>query len=1231
MREVRNGFNALAPELLNENEQIYTEALDYAFGNNDIKNIAITGIYGAGKTTVWKRYVKHKKLENYITVSLGKYEDDINDGVSNENEQNIKDESRIERQLINQMLSQIKSEKILLSKYKFNKNFSHKDIIFRLVLTVCFISSILAWLLRESIYELLKNSIKDFSSDKLLYVCGPLFLLPMVIFLYVFYRENRVKISRINLQGAEAEFKDGNDDETVLDRDIKEIVYLLSSSGVEFVIFEDLDRYDSINIFTKLRELNFLLNSYVKTNGDGRIIRFVYMLKDGLFFSKSRTKFFDFILPIVPVVDSKTSEDKLITLLKNVDNAPDKNIVSKISLYIDDMRLLKNIVNEYIVYSKVIPIGKIDLDKNKLFSLVTLKNLFPNEFDLLQEDKGYIRTVFDNIEATRPEIVSNLNLQIQKLQERIVFLNDRIESNKFEAMALLLPANVCLDNQDGKTWAEKLKEWSGNKDKLEYIRYNQLNSYNYEDFVEKYITTTEHNKSIITEIGEEKKVTLDILNSDIQMIKNKIKKIEIFSIKELLSYMNVEQREKVFLENKNTLTKSHYFSIIRFLIVEGLIDETYWYYKGNFNVDMSETLKRNDRIYMKGLLEGKKIDVFLDVETPAEIIERLSIYDFRRFNIFNKNILKNCLDRGLKDHVIAITDSAKINNCYKSLVEIAEGFEPSVVEKYVDILLDRNVEYIEEIILECLNVSDVKFIQRILVSIVINNRITPDKLEKFHCYMKQNSDMISLIPKDKFDIFIHNIQLSNFIFENIAKSEIDIDTERIKKIEQIKAYKLNIDNLVYVVEKILEKNINYGYLISEVCKSEILKSTKEYIDNNFEDFINEYIDNTKDDVTYTNDEDILVQILLSDIDQKKKLDYIIHNETIIRNICAYEEFSELDPNSKEDCEIFMNLFSTDKIEFNVDNINTYLEAYWNFMDEADKLFVDYIYRNIDNENIDDIFRNNKKICNSLITSPFIEDRLFDLILNYADRKIINARKALSKERISKLIKKDLLEITDHNIEVLIDNSYYEELVLLVNSKDQNIENDVITKLISDKITVELVYMLINSNISTSNAIKLTNYIGDVILLKNIDLNKTDIIKNIINNGLSEDNIKFICENFDTFKLKDDFIECLEFNGKLEEMNNVYLNDIVMSYILEYKNITADIKISLIIIKIRNNIDACELKKYISYVTEISNIASLWDNKLPSLDNVYQEKIGQALIENKYAKKRKDGKLMVIKS
>ena len=78
MDKEKNKFNALTPEVLTENKQIYTEALDYAFGNSDIKNIAITGIYGAGKSTVWNTYVHQKGLSNVITVSLGKYKNNIN-------------------------------------------------------------------------------------------------------------------------------------------------------------------------------------------------------------------------------------------------------------------------------------------------------------------------------------------------------------------------------------------------------------------------------------------------------------------------------------------------------------------------------------------------------------------------------------------------------------------------------------------------------------------------------------------------------------------------------------------------------------------------------------------------------------------------------------------------------------------------------------------------------------------------------------------------------------------------------------------------------------------------------------------------------------------------------------------------------------------------------------------------------------------------------------------------
>lgn len=106
--------------ILENIEQVYTEALDYAFDNKDIKNIAITGIYGAGKSTVWKSYASKKKIENIITVSLGKYED--NTKKSGDQSKDEKYSNRIERQLINQMLSQIEIKKIPLSKFNFKRN-----------------------------------------------------------------------------------------------------------------------------------------------------------------------------------------------------------------------------------------------------------------------------------------------------------------------------------------------------------------------------------------------------------------------------------------------------------------------------------------------------------------------------------------------------------------------------------------------------------------------------------------------------------------------------------------------------------------------------------------------------------------------------------------------------------------------------------------------------------------------------------------------------------------------------------------------------------------------------------------------------------------------------------------------------------------------------------------------------------------------------------------------------
>ena len=72
-------------------------------------------------------------------------------------------------------------------------------------------------------------------------------------------------------------------------------------------------------------------------------IKFLYLLKDDIFILKDRIKFFDFIIPIIPVMDSSNSYDKILELFdKEYRKELNKYFLQDISLYIDDMGLLKN-------------------------------------------------------------------------------------------------------------------------------------------------------------------------------------------------------------------------------------------------------------------------------------------------------------------------------------------------------------------------------------------------------------------------------------------------------------------------------------------------------------------------------------------------------------------------------------------------------------------------------------------------------------------------------------------------------------------------------------------------------------------------------------------------------------------------------------------------------------------------------------------------------------------------
>lgn len=1235
MGKEKNKFNALTPEVLTENKQIYTEALDYAFGNSDIKNIAITGVYGAGKSTVWNTYVHKKGLSNVITVSLGKYKNNINDDdrlkevsmtklatsetdgakdkLRNENQRtaNIDNDNRVERQIINQILSQIESKKIPLSKYGFKSNKSIQNICLQSLAFLSIICSILLWITRDTFSPFVNELHKNFDGKSLIFLCSLLLFVPLFYYLYIFYRGNKFRISKITFKGAEANVNDDKSDESVLDRDIKELVYLLKSSGTKIVVFEDLDRYNNTSIYTKLRELNFLLNHYVKISGDKKPVRFIYMLKDSLFFSKNRTKFFDFILPIVPIVDSNTSENELIELFKAVENAPNRSVLTDISLYVDDMRLLKNIVNEYIVYSKIIPLGQIDLESNKLFALITLKNIFPNEFDLLQEDKGFVRTVFDKLEANKKKVVNNLNQKLIKIDDNLEFIRDRVANDKFKAMALMIQSDVGHYYQETRTWAEYLKEWSKKPDEQAYINYSgSSSSFSYNEFINRFILNTDEKKVFVEHFPENFSLEVNKLNSDREKIKKQIKDIDIYSYKEIISKLTAEQRDELFSIAGFDILESHYFPLIRFLIVDGLLDETYWYYKGNFNVDTSNILKRNDTIYMKGLKEGKSLDIFLDVETPNEIIKRLKLSDFNRFNILNKKVLKSCLEQNRTENVVAIADSVDANASYKDLLKILDEFGLDMVKSYSNILLENNVDRLVNT-LGCCEDENIETFKNILISVATSKTIALDKMVLFKEYIEQNENIISLIPEEQFDVFIDNIRSADIKFEDVSES--NCDKARLVAVEQIQAYKLNVGNLIFITEAILEKTISYGSLLNEIYKSLQLLSSKEYIEDKFSSIVSNYIDENKSEKNYANNEEILLKILNSDISDEHKFEYVEKNETVISKLDNLQ-------NSSVTTKILDCLLRKNKVEFCSDNI----AAYWNMVEEYSNDFIEYLDNNLDENNYEDTLRNNVSICNTFINSPLISDKIFIFVINYADEAISDINPKLQQDRANILIRRRLIEVTEKNIEVLWNNSYNAELTLLANC-DEEVEDIVINTLLKHELSDDLIYSLVNSGLSDENSLNLINLIKDSVLVERINPTKKSIIEAIIKGYLSSVNINYICKSFKTFELKDEFIESLDDEDKLEELEDENLNEDFMKYILKSSNIKTDTKVSFIETKINNHSDINTLKQYISLVLEIADLSRVWNRGHPLLDNAYKKRVGQVLIKSGYVRPRKDKK------
>lgn len=502
------GIKTLLPKKLEKEDASYqtVEELNRVLESakaEHIRNVALTGPFGSGKSSVLLTLMENFKNRKYLSISLATLqankEESTSDETSQEKETEEEKEKRIESlnrkieySILQQLIYKEKTSTVPNSRFRRIVHLSKKEIGVYSVGIVGFAIALLvlfepSWAKVDSLCKIFDwgntlNMIADVASA--LYLIFSMY----AVCRYVIRSYCNSKLNKLNLKDGEIEVIENN---SIFNKHLDEILYFFQVTDYDVVVIEDLDRFGTSNIFLKLRELNQLIN---ESKIVGRHITFVYAVKDDIFKDEERTKFFDYITTVIPVINPSNSKDKLKAALKEK-GFPEGEIadddLSEMAFFIQDMRILTNIVNEYKQYRDKLCTGENQqLNQTKLLAMIVYKNYFPQDFAQLHRRQGKVYGCIskkqDMVALCRRELNAQLKALEQREQEynatkhvkvcelRLLFLAE-IKDSVHESIA-----NFQIDNNIG---FRELKEISTNKnwfDRLlaaETVSYQYYNSY----------------------------------------------------------------------------------------------------------------------------------------------------------------------------------------------------------------------------------------------------------------------------------------------------------------------------------------------------------------------------------------------------------------------------------------------------------------------------------------------------------------------------------------------------------------------------------------------------------------------------------------------------------------------------------------------------------------------------------------------------------------------------------
>lgn len=1045
-----------------ENGEEYIRALHWALKNDDVKNIALTGPYGSGKSSIIRSYLEHHPSTRAINISLATFNWEKKDY------KEFKDE--VEEGILKQLFYKVDSKKIPQSRYRKLRKVDLRNYFLTCIFMFCISFVVVGFFFPANMQVFLEwivNCGLAYNlSERITFslLCVILTIAMLIIAIVCKWVTTRFQIKEINI--ADKATVSGKQDETsVFDKNMDEIVYFFEETLYDTVFIEDLDRFDSSEIFIKLRELNAILNNYDRIK---RRIVFVYAIRDDMFKNEERTKFFDFIIPVIPITNSTNSGEKLREKLKfetdengvykstiyNISNS----YITLISPFIKDMRLLTSICNEFTVYKNTLK--SLRLNDEKMFSLMVFKNLFPTEFAELEQEKGIVKEAFSD----KKKFIGKKIGELKEINEQQKNILENVEKDVLTDIRELKAAflNFLVDSSGAFNYCSingKRFDYSMiMKDDFDFYEFDCSNRASVRYF---YNTSGYTNDRTISNIGQEirsnsnfferweslqyaEKERKEELRKEIENNEENIMNLRSYSLMTLLDKYGAEN---ILSENVRAN------KILVFMLKRGFINENYADYINYFHPN---SITEGEMNYIRGIrMEESVGDFEYPIKNVERVCEKIEDYEFKQVEALNYDVADYLFKEKLTD-----------SKCKNFFIGLTRGTDKEL--EFIKCYVERN-KYCEIFIRTLCS-----YYPGFWYDLLKNNAFTEDSKFKYLALILSYAEESDIVKIDRFSDGVH---IKDFIEQNkyalgklcevpanklcsiidlLDLCFVDINIESVdggvlEHIFSKKKYELNIEMICRFCEykfpeKVQDLEIANYTTLCEIAYEPVM----EYVYDNFENYVKVFVlnqeRNTCEDVHAV--EDILERLYVEAPDICKcVLDKQTVSWEIIEDCCRVGNTEE---GLAERQAIWNHVLKNRMVKAVWENFI----SYYNYYGMTDELLT-WI-----NEEIDMLIQDNNipsKIVEEIIISDISIDTFTKMIQTYKIEEFGNGLKDFTPEQIGIMIRQKCIpflpelldEVQDKASEFAVEYIQNNRAEFVGDLENCNLTVDVVASLIRD--------------------------------------------------------------------------------------------------------------------------------------------------------------------------------------